>query len=483
MTQIKTIVLLLLLIPICGMAQKIKTKKDRVLIDETEVAILNDKIRDTYELFDLKNQKQLVVEYKTLMEGQTIINQWLKVSLPDGSKSSEIPYDVLITSFSPTKIILHLLSAKYELFDSKGINTDKIAAFFSVKRDNIGDNATKAKTELILNRKEKQDKISKYRPFVKTDGTVMLGGTLGTNIVGKVIGSPSNFGLKSTASVYDLDGILVATADISNNMDNKVDVTLFNENKFDYKAEKRYSGLDNSSFFTELIGELLYRDYALGHQAKAYKEQLYKEKVKLAKERSQNVYNKNGYAIDEKGIKYEGILTAQFEMLDVNQTGNNQVVDAIDNYGKNVTIKYINDKGKERTITLAAKNGTSFFIKNTDGSETAYYGMKVKGDAMKKISNAMSLGFNNAYFYKLLYTSQGNHLLVDPIEGERFVIKLKDKDSGQMIDKRNNQNLSAELSEYLNACKSLSNEIKAAAFDLKIQENLKNIIDEFNTCK
>jgi len=109
--------------------------------------------------------------------------------------------------------------------------------------------------------------------------------------------------------------------------------------------------------------------------------------------------------------------------------------------------------------------------------------MKVNGDAAKKLSNAMSLGFNNAYFYKLLYTAKENAVLVDPIEGDRFVIKLKTKDVGQMIDKRNNKNLAIELAEYMEGCPSLAKEIKAEAFDLKIQGNLVNIVNEFNACK
>lgn len=207
------------------------------------------------------------------------------------------------------------------------------------------------------------------------------------------------------------------------------------------------------------------------------------EKVKLAKERSVNVYNVRGYAIDEKGTKYEGTLTAQFEKLDVHQTGNTEVVDAIDNYGKNVTVKYLNEKGKDRTITLSAKDNVSFFVKNSDGSVTGFKGMKVKGDAAKKLSNAMSLGFNNAYFYKEVFTEKENSVYIDLVDEEVFVIKLKSQTVGQMIDKRNNKNLSKELAEYLSACKVLADEILSGAFDLKIQENLINIVKEFNECK
>src|SRR5690606_21765538 len=134
------------------------------------------------------------------------------------------------------------------------------------------------------------------------------------------------------------------------------------------------------------------RDITLGHQAKSYKNRLHNEKVALAKERSGNLYNVKGYAIDDKGKKYTGTLTALFEKLDVNQTGDNQVVDAIDNYGKEVTVSYKNEKGRDRSTTLTASDGTRFCVINSDGSETCFVGMKVKGDAMKKLSNAMSLG-------------------------------------------------------------------------------------------
>ena len=480
----KKIILLLVMLPILSFSQKIKTKKDRILVDEKEVAIFNDKVRDQCEFFDLNNKKQFTAEYKTLMEDKIIINQWLVVSNADGSIKTEIPYEVLITSFNSSRIIMHLLSVKYGLFDANGFNKTKIDEFFATERENIGEKSLKAKIDVIASKKEKQTKVSQYRPHVKTDGMITFGGTAGTNIVGKVIGSPyTAFGTNNFAEVYDLDNIKVATAKITGNMNNDVEVTLYTDSKFTYPSQKRYSGLDNTGFFKELIEELVYRDVTLGHQAKTYQANLLKEKVKLAKERSVNVYNVKGYAIDEKGIKYAGTLTAQFEKLDVHQTGNTEVVDAIDNYGKNVTIKYLNEKNKERIITLSAKDNAVFYVKNADGTETAYHGMKVKGDAMKKISNAASLGFNNAYFYKLVYTENGNSVFVDPVDNEVFVIKLKDQKVGQMIDKRKNEILSKELAEYLSGCKELSAEIKAGAFDLKNQENLINIIKEFNSCK
>ena len=480
----KKLLLLLLLLPCVALAQKIKTKKDRVLIDEKEVAILNDKVRDQFILSDLNGNKQLTIEYKGLSEGQVIINQWLAVTSADGKTTTEIPYEVLITSFSPTKIMLHLLSAKYNLIDANGFNQQKITEFFETKRESISDKSLQAKVAAQNEGKEKKEKIARYRPLVKTDGTITFGGSAGTSIVGKAIGSQyTPFGSNNTVNVHDLDGMSVATAKITGNADNDVVVTLFNTTDFTYRAVHRYSGPTDTSFFTELVGELVARDITLGHQAKQYQIELLAEKTKLAKERSHNIYGVRGYAIDQKGTRYDGIITAQFEKLDINQTGNTEVVDAIDNYGKNVTIKYKNEKGNDRSITLSAKDKVKFFVKNADGTETIYESMKVKGDAAKKLSNAMALGFNNAYFYRTIYTESGHTLLVDPVEADRFVIKTKGSEVGQMIDKRNNKGLSEELAEYLTACPSLAKEIRAGAFDLKIEENLVNIVKEFSACK
>ncbi len=478
----KKILLLLLILPAMTIAQKVKTKKDRVLVDEKEVAILNDKVRDQYILSDLQGNKKLTIEYKALGEGQTIINQWLKVTSPTG-QTTEIPYDVLITSFSPSRIILHLLSAKYYLFDTNGFNQQKIDEFFATERESISDKSLQAKAAAQIEGKEKKEKIAQYRPSVSTDGTVRFGGNTGTNIVGKAIGSPYEAFSQSTINVFDLDRMTVATATVKGGVNNEVNVKLFNDTDFTYTATHRYSGPQDVTFLNELIGELVFRDITLGRQAKAYKEALYAEKVQLAKDRSRNVYNVPGYAIDGKGVKYQGILTAQFEMLDVNETGNTEVVDAIDNYGKKVTVKYKNEKGSDRSITLSAKDDVKFFVKNADGTETGYHGMKVKGDSAKKLSNAMSLGFNNAYFYRVLYSENGTTLLVDPVEADRFVIRTKGNETGQMIDKRNNKSLSSELAEYLAGCASLSKEIRDGAFDLKIEENLVNIVKEFNSCR
>lgn len=484
----RKLIYLFLLIPVLSFAQNIKTKKDKILFDEKEVAIFKDGARDEYVFSSLDGTKQFTAKYKSMSEGNSVLYQWLEVSNADGSKKTEVPYEILQTSFSVSKIIIRLLAVKYELIDNNGINTQKLEQFFATERENLSEKYMKtvviAKEEAKGNKAVYDQKVGAIRPHVKKDGTIVTGGEFGTNIIGKATHTTYDvFNKNDFIFITDLDDIVVAKAKITEGGTKTTEVTLFNGETFTFNAKRSFHPNDAYLYFKEIVEQLVARDYTLGHQAKTYNANLKKEKVKVAKEKSGSVYNKKGYAVDEKGVKFEGTLNAEFEPLDVYETGKTEVTDAIDNYGKRVSVKYLNEKGKERTTTLYAKDGAKFCLKNADGSEACYFGMKVKGDAMKKLSNAVSLGFNNSYFYKLVYEANGNQVLVDPIKEDIFVIKLKDKKEGQMIDNRNNSKLSAQLSEYLATCKDLSKEIKDNVFDLKTEENLIKIIDEYNSCK
>ncbi len=484
----KNLLLLFMMLPAFALGQKIKTKKDKVLFDDREVCILKDVGQD-YEFYSLDGTKQFTARYNALMEDKQVTYQWLTVTSPDGSQVSEVPYEILQTSFSATNIIIRLLSQKYGLIDTNGINQQKLQEFYAVKRESLSDkyikNAAVAKEEAKAAQAQYAAKVAALRPYVKGDGTIVAGGQMGTKVLGKIVPIANYKFMNNNGpiTVYDLDMIQVASAQLVDNVDNDVNVTLFNGDKFSFRGKRRYTNTENTLFLQQVVEELVARDITLGHQAKTYNNRALIEKVKLAKERSGNIYNKKGYAIDEKGVKYEGLITAEFQKLDVNQTGNTQVHDQIDTYGKKVTIKYMNEKSRERTTSLTAADGTRFCVTNSDGSETCFIGMKVKGDAMKKLENAMSLGFNNAYFYELAYEAKGNMVLRDPIEENVYVIKLKNAKEGQMIDNRKNDKLSKELAEYLAGCSTLAKEIAGGKMDLKIEENLINIINEYNECK
>ena len=102
---------------------------------------------------------------------------------------------------------------------------------------------------------------------------------------------------------------------------------------------------------------------------------------------------------------------------------------------------------------------------------------------MKKFQNMSNLSFDNSYFYRLIHKEENILLLQDPVETDRYVFKIKEENKGQMIDRRNNDELIPVVADYLKACKSVAEDIRKKEFDLKIEDNLITIAQEYQSCK
>lgn len=478
----KKIFVLLLIFPCLVFSQKIKTKKDKILLDEKEIGIIKESA-GMYVVSDLKNQKLFTAQIKSSNLGSQTLSQWIELKNSDGNITSEIPYEVTVTSLSGSRIVLSLLADKYGFTNSNGFDTNAIQTFFETPRDKISEKALQAKAGALIDDNEKRKKIARYSPYVKDNLSVVFGGPMSNQVVGRIVVTPKGYSNKFLIDVYDLDNLLVATTEYTTGIGDLTYVKLFNDTSFEYEPKKVYARIGDNSFLNEFIGEVVAHGALLGHQANQYQKDAYYQKIQDAKERSVNIYNIDGHLKDEKGIEYKGKVTALFQKLDINNTGDIEFWNTIDNFGKKVNLTYLNEKGNPRTKTFDAKDNIRFYVSNDDGTETAFQGMKVNGDSMKKLSNAMSLGFNNAYFYEELFNYKGNALFVDPLHPERFVIKIKSETNGQMLDDRNNDKLSEVLASYLKNCKSLSGEIRNKAFDLKLQNNLKTIIREYTDCE
>lgn len=485
MKKIKFIAVFLIITSIT-FAQKIQEKKGKILFDKVEIANIDDSIRDQYVFSTLSGEKKLIVNYKSLTADKTTFYQWLEISSPDGKQKTEIPYEVLVTSFDAKRITAHLLFVKYNVFDLKGINDKAIVDLFATTRESLSDKYGKivasAQIDAEEQKKKLQDIRSRYNPQIQNDKSITFYINRKLTIVGRLNANPYIVGNGSATYAYviDLDGIQVASLTSTSDF-NKYKIETYNGNNYDFVSKSVYSHT-NTTFLNEFICDLVSRGYMLGHQAKTEQNKLLQAKVDLAKERSTNVYKKPGYLVDEDGKKYDGIISINFQMLDINQTGQVLPEETADKFGKTVSIVYKNEKNQERTKSFKANSGAYFCVKE-NGTETFYYGMGVKGEAMKKLQNISNFSFDNSYFYKLLVKEDKIMLLQDPVETEKYVIKIATDSKGQMIDKRETENLSASLSGYLKACKNLANDIKSNQFDLKIEDNLKTIVAEYQNCK
>jgi len=475
----KKILLICLFIPVFGFSQKIKIKKDIVSFDDNEVAVLKTPDANTYEFYYLNGDKAFTANFKGLSITSVDGEQWLEMVSTD-NKKTEIPYEVLQTSFNSSKIIIRLLAEKYKLIDNNGINKSEVETFFNTERESLSDKYLKAAASAKMDRDEREQNVGKYNPFVKDDGTILFGGSFSKNIVGYA---------KFNNNIYtisDLDLNSVATATEASHISSTVKVKTYTDETFsyDYGSRTMITPTFSRTFAQLLVEELVGRGYYLGHQAKENYKALHAEKVKLAKERSANHYAEDGYVIDEDGKKYSGKIYAIFEPLQLDPDAKEPSLydmDAIDKYGKFISVKYKNEKGQERIKKFSAKDKVTFCV-TEDGEEHCYYGMKTKGNALKKLSNASNFGFDNSYFYELVHENNGHQLLIDTKEGFH-VIKIKSENAGFMVDDRDNDKLSESLADYLEACKALDNSLKAKEFDLGNPDNLIQIIDEFAACK
>lgn len=478
----KIIFTLLLVLPLLTFGQKIKIKKGLLTFDGKSVAKVDDDTRNFYKFKTLDGKKVFDVAFKGLSASNLEGFQWLEITSADG-KVTEIPYEVLMTSFNTTKLIVKLLSSKYELLDASGLKMANIDAFFAQEREKLSDKYAKAVVSAKADAAVRQKAIGNYKPFVKDNGTVVFGGSQGTKIVGKVSYNSSS----SSYIATDLDGITVATASgCSTCTETKVKTYTDEEFSYDYGSRTMMTGRFSNSQAKLFIEELVGRGYKLGREAKTKGRQLRNEKVKIAKENSVNLYGVPGTVTDKEGVVLKGTIYAVFEklMIDESQRESGMAdLDAIDNYGKTVSVKYKNEKGRTRTKRLMAKQNASFCTE-IEGENTCFYGMKTKGNALKKLSNAMSLGFNNSYFYKEVKALNGHQLLIKPGNEGIYVIKFKNKEAGFMIDGRNNEKISEAFAKFLkDDCKSLSEDLSNNEFDLKNIDNLIQIIEEYDACK
>lgn len=474
----KILYLLLICIPLMTFGQKIKIKKDIISFDGKAVAKVDTKLRNNYKFSTLSGEKAFDVVFKGLDASNLEGFQWLELTAADGKKT-EVPYEVLITSFSVTKLIIVLLKNKYELFDSNGIQKEKVTEFFAQERESLSDKYLKAAVSANSEAEERKKVIGKYRPFVKDNGTIVFGGSQGTKIVGSVNHSQNVY------TVSDLDRITVAEAKGCSTC-TKVEAKTYTDESFafDYGSRTMMTGKFSRSFAQIFVEELLGRGYQFGHQAKYQKKRLHAEKVAVAKEASVNLYGVQGSVTDNEGNVYTGTVYAIFEKLQLNPSQQERSLydmNSIDKFGKFVSIKYLNEKGKERIKKFAARNNVHFCATD-EGEEKCFYGLKTKGNALKKLSNAGNFGFDNSYFYKIVYNLDGNMILSKPGQNDLYVLKFADKEVGFMLDERKNEVLSNALAKFIANCKELASDIAAQQFDLKNPENLRQIINEYNSC-
>ncbi|TDX86800.1 hypothetical protein [Epilithonimonas xixisoli] len=475
-----------ILIFICSIkvfSQDVKIKKDQILIDGTPAATIKNPYRDHYEYFNLAGEKLFTVDFKGLAQVSSAQPlQYLEVISGDGTQKATIQHEVLKASFSVQNIITHNLTVKYGVFTKNGVDKTALDKLFN----NTSAEVNNVAAQEIQRAQERATKINSIKmsvaPAISGQDIIGTQNMSVRKVIGRIeFGQCSAFDTNNCIQVFDLDKNRIATVKNEKEGFKKYKVETYDDKTFYYNAAKSYLRGD-PAFGEEFLAVLMAEGYMLGHQAKTLRGQILDAKIADAKVRSANIYNTDGYVIDKDGKKMTGSLTIYFQKLDIDRTGDVLPTDYADKFGQRLMVKYNNEKKQPRTKTINASSGAKFCIE-TENGETCYIGLGVKGEAMKKLTNINDLSFNNAYFYTLIYEDKGIQILQDPVEKEKFVVKIDKEDKGLMLDRSSDDTEANRLIDYLKTCKELADDIKKKNFNIKDVNDLIQIAKEYATCK
>ena len=486
---------LLLIISFLGYSQKIKIKKGVILIDKTEIPIKIDSefvpnrggtMGDFHQILNFTNASTsdifVIVDHKGKMMPSGIKEVWMEISDPSRKRTNAIDMDIKL-GYSKKAIVKHLLF-KYGFFDVEGnVNQNKITEFFDTeteslakKRANKGKEAEikvaearKTPIEIDINTKDilsQGEKIGFYKP------------------------EPGN-----TLVIADLDNKKIATASI-NSLKGIVEVVSpFLNNGFSYKNPVASlivdtDGKETIKFVKEFVYQLKAKGLNLGHQLadkKLAKRAERSEAFEEAKAASSNIYDVTGYAVNDKGEKFEGILTAKFEEiknpLDPISSGMSNIDDG--GIGSSVLVKYKNDKGKDKFKSIGAKNNAYFCITKSDNKEVCYYTVKKEGGPILGSNDgALALASSKGKFMEEVYSGE-NFKIFLYYGNSTYYLKKNDKEKAfdfKISGFTKNETKATKLKEYLGGCDYTDkNRYDSESFNL---EKIKELIDYYNTsCK
>jgi len=501
------VLILTLLLSFPLFAQKIKVKKNQVLVDKEAVCTITG-TGNLYTISTLENPEQAVlkIDYKTLDISLEELRQWLVISNSDDSKTTQIEFETLSFSLNTRKIIAELLYKKYGLINKEGLQQDKIAAFFDEERPNLTEKYEKEKEGATAIVQVNNEYTGNLGIAVTDSGKVTKQDENGTTVtIGKIV-APGQEGPGSTIKVYDLDNNLVAEARFFGNNTYNVDPhSVFPQGgkTFSYKATNRFMPATKAKFLTEIVDQLYIKGYPLEHAIQDYKKSLELEEYQKAIANSPNVYGKKGYVIDAEGNKTEGSITIFFEKiynpngalntdfgLDSNDAvlEENEELKAIldeeykmmqdEELGRNVSVSYFETTGKKTIKKLVAKGGNRFCVLQEDGSELCYQGLKtIKSSlGLADLANSVKSTLRQYGYFEELVVGPKIGLYKEAITGH-FLIKVSTQEKAFRINDAKRKKGKAKLNEYLGGC--YFSEFSSIS-DTSDENQIKGIIDLFN---
>lgn len=485
------IFLLVVAFSFAGFSQKIKIKKGKVLLDKVESAYIDEISSQAYQYSYLDGKKPAFsVKLVSKKISDTLTKQWIEVTSGDGSKKTEVEYEILSFSFSMKKILTDLMMKKYKLIAKGGINSDNVTAFFNEERPSISKEINELeKVEIkqaIKDQKVREERKAEFvTKKVKVDyyNQLIFKGdipynfyeekpekTRYPNLLGRYTFSKIKSSYSSVITIYDADNNKVAVVNEGGIGGNEVNL-VHKKEKFTYKPNKTRTSTkrDIGEQVYEIAENLYINGVYLGNQVannklvnKSLAKENQKEEVEKYKHRTINIYDAQGYYIDENGKKVEGLVTMLFENVK-------------NNYGVDITKHDQATLGGEAVIktkdnskTIKARSSKGVVCVTKDGKEICFQSIATKFLGMKSYNFAILLEKKNQniQFYK-------------GYENGFYYLKSPERDYAIMLSKTSAKSNSKSISKYLK-CKEVREPLKSLDYlninDLyKIEELYNNL--------
>ena len=494
-------------------SQKVKVKKDVILIDkqETSLRIIESKA-DNNTIYNFKDtateETFLNVDFVSDQVNENTKYEWLVLSKEGADFKNEVDMEYVSFTLNYKKAIAEFLMKRMGFFDASGkVKKEVIDDYFSEKRER---ESKEEYEQLVAQEREAGAKFAQTTSLgiaVDPDHKRIFRGGIpytsssvddrkrNADVVENMIGS-YRFSDPTTLVVRDLDNIKIGTI----TQDAFGAVTIVSQlltAPITYKSKYRFNATDKyatKDFLVEAVRWLHVRGIELGHSAKESVAQANAEiraeaqaEYEEAKANSSNIYDQKGYAIDEKGVRYEGEVTMLFDDIpDPNNPESGTIInlDGSD-IGKKVRIAYINDKDKKRIKTLSAKSGVRFCVFGDSGQETWFEAIRVKSNGLLASSDdALVIGGSGGLFMKEVY-KEGKAKVYQGLPSGKYYLKTEGQDkafSFEFGDLIKETKKASKLKDYLGGCDYNSGSYDEASYqDL---EEIKILVDHYNnSCK
>lgn len=455
----RILVLIVVLLSVCSYAQKVKVDKGEIKLDDKLVGYVEGK-KPLFKISNLDKSYSVTIALKQVEPVPAIPIMELKNELT--GKANEIAFTTgKFNPFNNEKSVIAAL-VEHNYLSTDGLNTALTENFINGESTGISAKLLGAKTEKDQLNKD----INAFQLSIDDAGTIYSVKALNQDPADKRIGSirmtsPSTNG-ELKYEVLDLDNYLIATWFARSGSFSGYN-SFLNQELITYDKKVLKAAFDNSGnpigykmskdiTAMNIVRVLIGNGYTLQHQGKAEVQELRAEqmqastaRVKTERANSVNIYERKGYVINEKGEKKSGPITAEFESIAAESSSGMADMTA---YGKTVTLKFTNEKGREKTENFKSKNGIRFCIEK-EGKEECYLGLKTSGNTLAAAGSLNSLSFDFSSFYKILYEDNGYLVLVDPLVASDFIIKIPTQEKGLYTNKSSNDKLKKNAIEYL----------------------------------